>query len=58
LYVLLSALIFFRWVFRPMDPAEMGAPWWINMGAVAIATFAGTQLQVLPRLDPGLAPLL
>src|SRR6185437_11946561 len=30
LYVLLSALIFFRWVFRPMYPAEMGASWWIN----------------------------
>src|SRR6185437_1087521 len=24
LYVLLAALIFFRWVFRPMSPAEMG----------------------------------
>jgi hypothetical protein len=44
LYVLLSALILFRWVFRPMHPAEMGAPWWINMGAVAIATLAGARL--------------
>ncbi|HEY6451349.1 MAG TPA: tellurite resistance/C4-dicarboxylate transporter family protein [Steroidobacteraceae bacterium] len=47
LYVLLATLIFFRWVFRPMHPAEMGAPWWINMGAAAIATLAGTQLMAL-----------
>jgi tellurite resistance protein TehA-like permease len=57
LYILLSALIFFRWVFRPMHPAEMGAPWWINMGAVAIATLAGTQL--MSFADGGvLAPML
>lgn len=54
LYVMLSALIFFRWVFRPMHPAEIGAPWWINMGAVAIATLAGARLMVLPGTDPNL----
>jgi tellurite resistance protein TehA-like permease len=57
LYVLLSALIFFRWVFRPMHPAEMGAPWWINMGAVAIATLAGARLMALPGRDPNLVLL-
>lgn len=54
LYVLLAALIFFRWVFRPMHPTEMGAPWWINMGAVAIATLAGSRLMALPGTDPSL----
>jgi tellurite resistance protein TehA-like permease len=54
LYVLLAALIFFRWVFRPMHPAEMGAPWWINVGAVAIATLAGARLMALPGDDPNL----
>lgn len=58
LYVLLAALIFFRWVFRPMYPAEMGASWWINMGAVAIATLAGAQLMQLPQVPASLAPLL
>jgi tellurite resistance protein TehA-like permease len=58
LYVLLAALIFFRWIFRPMHAAEMGAPWWINMGAVAIATLAGAQLMALRPLSPELAPLL
>jgi tellurite resistance protein TehA-like permease len=57
LYILLSALIFFRWVFRPMYPAEMGASWWINMGAVAIATLAGAQLMALPTIPSELAPL-
>jgi tellurite resistance protein TehA-like permease len=57
LYVLLSALILFRWVFRPMHPAEMGAPWWINMGAVAIATLAGSRLMALPGHDPNLLVL-
>lgn len=58
LYVFLAALIFFRWVFRPMYPAEMGASWWINMGAVAIATLAGAQLMHLPQVPANLAPLL
>lgn len=57
LYVLLSALIFFRWVFRPMHPAEMGAPWWINMGAVAMATLAGSRLMALPGDYPNLVHL-
>ncbi len=58
LYVLLAALIFFRWIFRPMHPAEMGASWWINMGAVAIATLAGAQLMALPGIGGNLAPLV
>jgi tellurite resistance protein TehA-like permease len=58
LYLVLSALIFFRWVFRPMYPAEMGASWWINMGAVAIATLAGAQLLALPDKSAELVPLL
>lgn len=54
LYVSLSTLILFRWIFRPMYPAEMGAPWWINMGAVAIATLAGARLMALPGHDANL----
>lgn len=54
LYVSLSTLILFRWIFRPMYAAEMGAPWWINMGAVAIATLAGARLVALPGQDANL----
>jgi tellurite resistance protein TehA-like permease len=57
LYVLLAALIFLRWIFRPMDPAAMEAAWWINMGAVAIATLAGAQLLSLRGLSGGLTSL-
>lgn len=57
LYASLSTLILFRWIFRPMYPAEMGAPWWINMGAVAIATLAGARLMALPGHDPNLIML-
>jgi len=46
--VLLAALILLRWFFRRMQPAEVDASWWINMGAVAIATLAGAQLMALP----------
>ncbi len=58
LYVLIAALVFFRWVFRPMHPEEIGAPWWINSGAVAIATLAGARLMLLHNTDPHLARLL
>jgi tellurite resistance protein TehA-like permease len=58
LYGLLATLILFRWVFRPMHATEMGAAWWINMGAVAIATLAGAQLMALPEAGSDLAPLL
>jgi tellurite resistance protein TehA-like permease len=57
LYVLLLALILLRWVFRPMEPMEMDASWWINMGAGAIATLAGAQLMTLPDGTSTLAPL-
>jgi len=58
LYVLLAALILLRWIFRPMGPAEMGAPWWINMGAVAIAALAGAQLMALRGGPAWLLPML
>lgn len=44
LYVSLISLIFYRSVFLPMTPQEYTSPYWINMGAVAISTLAGTQL--------------
>jgi tellurite resistance protein TehA-like permease len=42
LYFWLISLIFFRYTFFPMNPADMQPPYWINMGAVAISTLAGT----------------
>lgn len=44
LYIWLIALIFHRIVFLPMSPGELTPPYWINMGAMAISTLAGTRL--------------
>lgn len=49
LYVMLITLIFYRWCFVQMTAAELTEPWWINMGAMAIATFAESRLIVLSR---------
>ncbi len=51
LYVLLIALIAYRFAFMPMSVEELQGPWWINMGAVAIATLAGARLMQLPTFD-------
>lgn len=44
LYLWLIALIFFRVMFRPLSPADLTPPYWINMGAVAISTLGGVTL--------------
>jgi tellurite resistance protein TehA-like permease len=44
LYLWLIALIFYRILFRPLAPADLTPPYWINMGAMAISTLAGTAL--------------
>jgi tellurite resistance protein TehA-like permease len=55
LYVMLITLIFYRWCFVPMSVSEMTEPWWINMGAMAIATLAGSRLILLAH-DLGVLP--
>ncbi|SAK51773.1 putative membrane protein/MT1776 [Caballeronia hypogeia] len=44
LYMILITLIFYRWCFVPMTAADLTEPWWINMGAMAITTLAGSDL--------------
>jgi tellurite resistance protein TehA-like permease len=44
LYLWLIALIFYRIMFRPLAPADLTPPYWINMGAMAISTLAGASL--------------
>jgi tellurite resistance protein TehA-like permease len=56
-YMLLFALILYRFLFFPLDAAGMSPPYWINMGAVAITTLAGSVLvlrdaAVLAELRP------
>src|SRR5690606_15838349 len=44
LYVWIISLVFYRYTFFQMNPSDLAPPYWINMGAVAISTLAGTQL--------------
>jgi tellurite resistance protein TehA-like permease len=44
LYIWIISLIFYRYTFFPMSPADLSPPYWINMGAMAISTVAGTIL--------------
>jgi len=61
LYMWLMTLIFFRYTFLRMSPADLTPPYWINMGAVAISTLAGATLlqhSQLSAVVAGLAPFL
>ena len=44
LYIWIISLIFYRYTFFVMSPTDLAPPYWINMGAVAISTLAGTML--------------
>ena len=44
LYIIIIALIFYRLFFFKLSPSELTQPYWINMGAVAITTLAGSVL--------------
>jgi len=43
-YILIIVIIFYRFMFLSMLPEDLGPPYWINMGAVAISTLAGATL--------------
>lgn len=50
-YLLIIGLIFYRFTFLPLSPAQLAPPYWINMGALAITTVAGAALlELLPGL--------
>lgn len=44
LYIWIISLIFYRYTFFRFLPSDLMPPYWINMGAVAISTLAGTSL--------------
>jgi len=58
LYVWIISLIFYRYTFFPMSPSDLAPPYWINMGAVAISTLAGTLLVAAAPLSPVLLDIL
>lgn len=54
LYLTIITLIFYRFTFLEMPVERLTPPYWINMGAVAITTLAGSML----LLSRGAFPLL
>ena len=44
LYIWIISLIFYRYTFFTLSPSDLAPPYWINMGAAAISTLAGTML--------------
>jgi len=58
LYTWIISLIFYRYSFFPMSPADLAPPYWINMGAMAISTLAGTTLIAAADSSTILSPLL
>lgn len=58
LYLAISTLIFYRLTFLEVDSAALTPPYWINMGAVAITTLAGTTLILRMSGEPVVVSLL
>jgi len=46
LYIPIISLIFYRFLFFRLQPEDLQPPYWINMGAVAITTLAGSTLML------------
>ncbi|MFV0490592.1 MAG: tellurite resistance/C4-dicarboxylate transporter family protein [Pseudorhodobacter sp.] len=44
LYIWMMSLIFYRYTFFCFSPGDLSPPYWINMGAMAISTLAGSLL--------------
>jgi tellurite resistance protein TehA-like permease len=57
LYIWIISLIFYRYTFFTISPSDLAPPYWINMGAVAISTLAGTMLLAATPQSPLLGEL-
>jgi tellurite resistance protein TehA-like permease len=58
LYFWIISLIFYRYAFFTMSPSDLAPPYWINMGAAAISTLAGTMLVSAAPHSPVLGEIL
>lgn len=48
-YLYIMSLIIYRMSFIPLHAEELGAPYWINMGATAITTLSGSMLILMEK---------
>ena len=58
LYIWMMSLIFYRYTFFRFSPGDLAPPYWINMGAMAISTLAGSLLIINAPQAPFLSSLL
>jgi len=58
LYIWMMSLIFYRYTFFRLSPDDLSPPYWINMGAMAISTLAGSLLIINAPDAPYLVSLL
>lgn len=58
LYIWMISLIFYRYTFFRFSPGDLSPPYWINMGAMAISTLAGSLLIMSADHAPFLQSLL
>ena len=58
LYIWIISLIFYRYTFFTLSPNDLAPPYWIIMGAAAIATLAGTMLIGAAEHSPVLVQIL
>jgi len=58
LYLWIISLIFYRYTFFTLAPSDLAPPYWINMGAAAISTLAGTMLIASTAKSPVLMEIL
>jgi tellurite resistance protein TehA-like permease len=58
LYIWMMSLIFYRYAFFRFSPSDLAPPYWINMGAMAISTLAGSLLILNAPHAPFLQSLL
>lgn len=58
LYIWMMSLIFYRYTFFRLSADDLSPPYWINMGAMAISTLAGSLLIINASSAPYLISLL
>ena len=58
LYIWMMSLIFYRYTFFRFSPGDLAPPYWINMGAMAISTLAGSLLIINAPEAPFLHSIL
>lgn len=52
LYIIVITIIFYSFSFKPLDTSHLSPTFWINAGAMAVTTLAGSELMLHAPLSP------